>query len=137
MNKELTQKFYERWPNWFRGRNETVMTNLMPFGFEHDDGWFDLEWKLCEDLEAIAPPDYKLFQIKEKFGTLRWYDEGGNDAVYARVREAQKVSAETCEVCGKSAQLCSTGGWMKTLCDVCLKLPEFAGRYFKLEKEAW
>jgi hypothetical protein len=131
MDRKLTQKFYERWPEWFRGRHEPVTQNLMAFGFEHDDGWFELEWQLCENLEKLVPKDYKLMQVKEKYGTLRWYDCGGTDAVNGQVRLAEKASAETCEVCGKKAQLCSTGGWLKTLCEGCLELPEFRGRYFK------
>jgi transposase len=26
----------------------------MPRGFEHDDGWFDILWRLCEDLEPLV-----------------------------------------------------------------------------------
>lgn len=43
MKKELEQKFYDRWPDWFAGRFEGKRANLMCFGFDHGDGWFDLE----------------------------------------------------------------------------------------------
>lgn len=119
MKKELQQKFYDRWPEWFRGKNEGMRANLMCFGFSHGDGWFDLEWKLCEALEALGVgPEYKIFQIKEKFGTLRWYDNGVSEAGHALVHEAEKESAKTCEECGQPGTIRS-GGWYRTLCDAC------------------
>jgi hypothetical protein len=131
MKAELQQKFYDRWPVWFSGRNEGMHVNLMCFGFEHDDGWFDLEWRLCEDLEKILGENtnaYKLFQVKEKFGQLRWYYQFvGNldesllvaDPVWDRVRQAMTESSQTCERCGKPGELRSNGNWLKTLCAEC------------------
>lgn len=119
MKKELQQKFYDRWPDWFRGKDEGMRENLMCFGFEHGDGWFDLEWKLCEALEALGVgAEYKLFQIKEKYGTLRWYDSDVSEAVHVLVHEAEKESAKTCEECGQPGTIRS-GGWYRTLCDGC------------------
>ena len=54
MNKELEQKFTERWPKWFDVKGD-IQHTLMPFGFACGDGWFDLLWKLCEDIEKILP----------------------------------------------------------------------------------
>lgn len=133
MNKELQQRFYDRWPSWFRGQEDSLRENLMGFGFEHDDGWFELEWKLCEDLEKLVEPDYKLMQIKEKFGTLRWYDCGANAEAAKRIRQAEDESSNTCEVCGNPASLCTAGYWVKTLCEFCLEKGEFKGRYEKCQ----
>jgi hypothetical protein len=55
-------------------------------------------------------------QVKEKFGGLRFYYEGGDDQVHGMVRMAESWASVTCEVCGKPGQLRS-GGWIKTLCD--------------------
>jgi hypothetical protein len=49
MRKELEQKLFERWPQWFNTKGD-VRHTLMSFGFQHDDGWFDILWRLCEDL---------------------------------------------------------------------------------------
>jgi hypothetical protein len=129
MDKALEQKFYDRWPEWFRGRHEGMRTNLMCFGFDHGDGWFDLEWRLCQDIETILDvdsPKYKLFQVKEKFGTLRWYDGLGEDAapeksvaVAKRITEAEKESARTCEVCGKPGHIGTRYGWVSVRCNEC------------------
>lgn len=125
MKKELEQRFYDRWPEWFRGRHEGMQSNLMCFGFDHNDGWFDLEWRLCEDLEEVLGDnkDYKLMQVKEKFGLLRWYDNGNCgehwEAVANRVRQAVKESAQTCERCGSQGKLDTKRAWWQTLCEAC------------------
>lgn len=42
-------------------------------GFEHGDGWFDLVWRLCEDLEPLVArleketgQQFQVLQVKEK-----------------------------------------------------------------------
>ena len=55
-------------------------------------------------------------QIKEKFGTLRFYYTGGDDYVWGLEAMAESMSARTCEDCGNSGKLRS-GGWVRTLCD--------------------
>jgi hypothetical protein len=55
-------------------------------------------------------------QIKEKFGTLRFYYNGGDSKIEGMVRLAESMSAVTCEECGKPGQQRS-GGWIRTLCD--------------------
>ena len=56
-------------------------------------------------------------QIKEKFGTLRFYYSGGDDYVDGIVRMAESMTAVTCEECGAPG---TTGGrgWISTLCEV-------------------
>ena len=39
MKPELTQQLYDKYPSLFRGKDESIMTNLMPFGLECGDGW--------------------------------------------------------------------------------------------------
>ena len=53
MRKELEQKLVERYPNWFNPKGDIRYT-AMPRGFEHEDGWFDLILRLCEDLEPLV-----------------------------------------------------------------------------------
>ena len=56
-------------------------------------------------------------QIKEKFGGLRFYYDGGNDEISGMVRMAEAWADQTCEVCGNKGKHRS-GGWIRTLCDV-------------------
>jgi hypothetical protein len=53
MRKELEQRLVERWPTWFNTGGDIRYT-AMPWGFAHDDGWFDILWRLCEDLEPLG-----------------------------------------------------------------------------------
>jgi hypothetical protein len=63
-------------------------------------------------------------QVKEKFGGLRIYTQGGDlDAIDTVVRSAESLASITCEECGGSGQLVNLNKsfWMKTLCPQCEK----------------
>jgi hypothetical protein len=55
-------------------------------------------------------------QIKEKFGTLRFYYDGGDDYIRGLEAMADSMSARICEDCGKPGKR-TTGGWIRTLCE--------------------
>ena len=55
-------------------------------------------------------------QIKEKFGGLRFYYDGGDPAIAGMVTMAESWAACTCEECGVPGKSRS-GGWIRTLCD--------------------
>lgn len=55
-------------------------------------------------------------QVKEKFGTLRFYYDGGDERISGMVTLAEGMSAVTCEQCGNPGEIRS-GGWVRTLCD--------------------
>lgn len=56
-----------------------------------------------------------IVQVKEKFGALRVYLEGGTNTPRGIAEMAEKMSETTCEVCGNKGEL-YTIGWYKTLC---------------------
>jgi hypothetical protein len=97
----------------------------MPRGFEHGDGWFDILWRLCEDLEplvaefeAAGGPKFEILQVKEKFGGLRIHVNcRRNEAIRQRIDTAIQESLRTCEVCGQPRTL-REDNWIKTLCDL-------------------
>jgi len=60
-------------------------------------------------------PQVTLDQVKEKFGTLRFYYSGGDDYISGLVSMAESMSGVTCETCGKPGTQTS-GGWIKTVC---------------------
>jgi hypothetical protein len=79
MQKELEQRLVERWPAWFKTEGD-IRDTAMARGFEHGDGWFDILWRLCEDLEPLVAQfeqetgsQFEVLQVKEKFGGLRFY----------------------------------------------------------------
>ena len=53
MHKELEQRLVGRWPHWFNTGGDIRLT-AMSRGFEHGDGWFDILWRLCEDIEPLV-----------------------------------------------------------------------------------
>ncbi len=55
-------------------------------------------------------------QVKEKFGTLRFYVDRGNDRIYNLINFAEAMSSRTCEECGAVGKE-RYGGWIRTLCD--------------------
>lgn len=121
MNNELENKLFKRFPKIFpNGRNVNTKKSLMCFGMECGDGWFDLIWKLCEDLEKIGD-DIVVAQIKSKFAGLRYYTNSipmkYADTAYKRIAEAEKDSYEICEKCGKPGKLRDDSHWLVTLCD--------------------
>lgn len=119
-----------------------------------DAGW---DWILA-DLNAklkYLDFNYKITQVKEKFGTLRFYYEPliqkqvVLDIMDDVVQKAEELSASTCELCGNSSR-CSiarlgvkydqtvgikyNGGWYKTLCNSCA---EPIGYRASKEEEGW
>ena len=63
-------------------------------------------------------PQVTLDQVKEKFGTLRFYYSGGDDEISGMVRMAESMSGVTCEGCGNPGER-RGGGWVHTYCTPC------------------
>jgi hypothetical protein len=102
----------------------TVYPKIFPQGSDDvycGDGWFNIVRMLCRDIQAYLDwkPQVKqviVAQMKEKFGTLRFYYDGGDEYIRGLVSMAESLSEITCEECGKPGEL-RQGGWLKTLCD--------------------
>ena len=58
---------------------------------------------------------YRITQIKEKYGSLRWYDTGAPEEVQKIIAKYEYISERTCIVCGKSADYI-TKGWIEPYC---------------------
>lgn len=88
------------------------------------DGWEDLLQRACRRIREAVRADggsFRATQLKEKYGTLRFYWTGDLSAKAAAAVEdaidlAEARSATTCEVCGEPGVL-RGGGWMTTRCD--------------------
>jgi hypothetical protein len=79
-------------------------------------GWNQLIKDLIEDLIALGW-DRHVIQVKEKFGGLRFYIDYGSDEMYNRISKAENDSYTICEETGKTGELRTDIGWMRTLCD--------------------
>ena len=70
-----------------------------------------------ENYESI--PQVVTTQVKEKFGTLRFYFDGGDDLIDGMVWLAEHMSYQCCEKCGSTENIGQTSGWITTLCEKC------------------
>lgn len=84
-------------------------TSLMYFGLEVGDGWLpileELFEKLSEKVLTHELHDFRISQVKEKFGGLRVYTRNGNEATASLIREAVEKASHTCDVCAKPGEL--------------------------------
>lgn len=134
MNRENTKKLLDKFEFFYPETG--IQESLMSFGFECADGWFDLIWKLCEniekELEKEEPKEktkhllkgrghFEVVQVKEKFGTLRFYSHGSTDKIHELIQEAENKSEVTCEGCGNPGERRNMNNWIKTLCSKCAK----------------
>ena len=84
--------------------------------FDVQVGWYPLIKNLIDELITLGW-DKQVTQVKEKFGGLRFYINGGSDEMYNKITEAEKLSHETCELCGEKGELRTKIRWFTTLCD--------------------
>ena len=77
-------------------------------------------------------PQVTLDQVKEKFGTLRFYYSGGDDYISGMVSLAESMTGVTCESCGNVGER-RGGGWVHTYCTPCEEAREIARK--KLDEE--
>jgi hypothetical protein len=115
MNAENTKYLLDNYPALYSGYHKPMTETCMCWGFDCGDGWFEILRDLSDKLE---PLDVVASQVKEKFGTLRFYLESGSDKAYAFIDEAEKLSSKTCEACGAPGSM-RARFWLRTLCDEC------------------
>lgn len=130
MRQELKDKLVE---------NYSFMKNV---SLGIGDGWFSILDNLCKEIDPLVSENFKVTQIKEKFGGLRFYydleDYHHFDILYSShisfdnirnkinklIAKAEADSFETCEICGDPASLDKSSFWVKSLCE-----------FHKLERE--
>jgi hypothetical protein len=130
MSPERSKELVDIYPDLFSDIDSRMPYQL--FGFECHDGWFDLLKDLIDNLKIMCSKEdfytgfyddevvpLKVDQVKEKFGTLRFYVNWENDSIRAAIKVAEKRSAETCEFCGNPGKMTQRGYWLQTLCDEC------------------
>ena len=84
--------------------------------FEVGQGWNLIIKNLISDLIKMGW-NREVTQVKEKFGTLRFYINEGTDDIHRRIAKAEIESTTICEVTGKPGKLRTDIGWHRTLCD--------------------
>ena len=81
-------------------------------------GWFQIIFDCDREFTAIDP-DYRVLQIKEKFGSLRYHFEHSDianlDAMRDIASEYERKSLRVCELTGKDGVLMIKNGRIRTL----------------------
>lgn len=111
-------------PRLFRGQQPRVWSHVPP-------GWAGILHKLCGDIDKLLDDGlarrFKVQQIKEKFGTLRFYwsaDFRNSNKHEATVAELDRLvdlarvdTGVTCYECGEPGKLRSMRGWVSVRCE--------------------
>lgn len=91
----------------------------------HESGWYPIIAD-CDQRLSELDANYVVHQVKEKFGTLRYYCEPSRssssalaDSFRTIIAAAERASAATCERCGQRGHLHNRKYWLKTLCHSC------------------
>lgn len=120
MRDELDDFLCKKYPKIFSDRNKSMIETCMCWGFEVGDGWFNIIDQLCANIQSqidwTCKDQVVATQVKEKFGTLRFYYNGGDEYISGLVSMAEAISAVTCETCGKPGKLRGKH-WLYTACD--------------------
>ena len=135
MTEERDKALCAKYPKIFRDRRSDPKQTLMCFGFEHDDGWYDiidtlchtiqhhLDWKRgLDEFKTLSEEEWDeshqtvAVQVKEKWGGLRFYVNSSDDYIDGAIALAESLSLRTCERCGAPGRP-RGGGWVRTLCD--------------------
>lgn len=78
MTRELEKKLLKKYPDILKNMYGDMSQTCMAFGIETPDAWYNLLDNLLEDLTKIQKQydvEITAQQIKEKFGTLRFYHD--------------------------------------------------------------
>lgn len=119
MTKEHDDYLCNKYPKIFVERNMDPKDTCMCWGFP-GDGWFDLIDRLCNNIQTYVDLNNKrqviAEQVKQKFGTLRFYTNYCDDVIRKFIGQAEDESERTCEVCGKPGKL-NNSGYICCLCE--------------------
>lgn len=124
------KKFYVDFLQWFHNYVLSLIFCLPTYNEldAMDEGWmraFGID--ICKDVRKCLIKNggfkllfkYRITQIKEKFGGLRWYDAGCPRELYDVIGKYENISFHTCICCGKPAKYI-TSGWICPYCEDCI-----------------
>ena len=111
----------------FRAMYPKFFDEFRLISFDCGWGWSPL---LKEALDKVQDLGVRIcvVQVKEKFGGLRVYVDPHEQTDHEEPRwpevenileSAQVKSFKTCEGCGTTEEVTTSGGWLKTLCPTC------------------
>ena len=130
MSQERRQKLFDDYPKLFAKRNlipDDRRRYPITWGLEHGDGWLAIVEDLCRLIQHHVDqqkkkdssyPQIEVLQVKEKFGSLRFYTTGSDEYIDGLISMAESISGRTCESCGNPGTMRGKG-WMRVRCESC------------------
>ena len=133
-NDELIEKY----PKIFQGERKN-------HGWNIPDGWVGiiddlcyLIQRWCDNTESVKNPDFDeslpysrentkthryiqvvCVQMKEKFGSGRFYVNSATEYVYGLITFAEYLCGKTCVYCSSQEDIKFTTGWIVPVCSKC------------------
>ena len=108
------------------------------------DGWRKaFGEQMCFEIQSVLEEtedeefEYRILQIKEKWGYLHWYDNGApkdiSNKLNTIIKKYEDLSKKTCIECGAPATKISTR-WISPWCDECAKKLVRAGDLIPIDE---
>ncbi len=126
MSPELDAALVRDFPLLYADRNTSMMQTAMCWGFECGDGWEPIIRKASKKIEKLIQAYLKAYpdngylprasQVKEKYGTLRFYLNSSTDAMEKICEQVERQSEDICEECGAKGKIRGRG-WYYTSCE--------------------
>lgn len=131
-------ELYEKYPSLF-SLKDIKNEPIGAYGIECGDGWLEILSSLCFMIaqherniegrnkylkkenrvdEIVVYEPFRFTQIKEKFGGLTIYNDGGDEYTRGLIGMAGCWSYNVCERCGQKGKP-DKKGWIMTLCESC------------------
>ena len=126
-NKELCSKYpflipHNRFSDEVDLNYDYTYTELddMPEGWRKKFGM-----QMLDELKQVLEEEnnleeFRILQIKEKYGSLRFYTNCCTEKISKLIHKYENISSTTCIKCGEPATVISTG-WISPWCDECSK----------------
>ncbi len=123
MTEETASDIILRYPDIFGKPPFDPMKTLVCFGFEVSKFWIPILSEGFKEINQIVQDqkikDFRITQVKEKFGSLRIYSNFYTDEIDAVIDKMEDKVSTICEKCGSPEGKFRQDGWLRVECDSC------------------
>ena len=94
--------------------------------------------EMCKELKRQLKKEhylhkYIIMDVKEKYGELRWYDNGASEEIHNIVGKYTRLSTTICWKCGANHTEYVSKGWVYFYCPDCIN-KEYLENYMSIEE---
>jgi hypothetical protein len=129
MSPELEKRIFDRFPKLFQDSEGNQACTVIEVG----DGWLAVIVDFLQKVESHLPEisgdldeeEFRILEIKEKYGSLRIHTTSMDEVIFDLIQKAGEDSLSICELTGEAGFLHSKLGMVKTLSPVMAERYEF------------